>query len=122
MKKKTKRSSTKYPALNKSLNLKIRSELIDFDYVDKLSEEEKAWLNKFSEEYTNASFKKNKDGSFSRKNLHKGSLRNDCYNRNNWRNNDVYGVSKANDMLKDAKKMNNHLEESSKQIAGLIRG
>lgn len=37
---------------------RVRQELIDYDYLDQLSKEEKAWLNKFTDEYVNASFKR----------------------------------------------------------------
>lgn len=112
-KKRSLRSKSKHPGLKKSLNLKVRQELIDYDYIDKLTDEEKDWLNRFSEEYNGAKFKKTKTGKFSSKNLHKGEMRKDCYNRNNWRNNDVYSVEKAKNMLKDNKTMVSHLEEES---------
>ncbi len=76
-----KRESSKFPALDKSLNLKSRSDLIDYDYVHTLSEKDKKWLNQFTEEYTNAGIKKG------RKNLHSTkALKKDCYDRNNARN------------------------------------
>lgn len=54
---KNRRESLKYPALDPTFNLKSRFEVIDYDYLDELSEKEKAWLNNFTEEYTNANFK-----------------------------------------------------------------
>lgn len=83
LKKTSRRKKNKYPALNPGLNLKTRTDLIDYDYVDKLSPKEKAWLNKFTEEYVNASV----DPKNLKKNLHNTKeLKKDCYDRNNARN------------------------------------
>ena len=46
----------KYPALQQELNLKTRQDLLENDYLDKLSEKEKDWLNRFNEEYVNTNF------------------------------------------------------------------
>jgi hypothetical protein len=52
------------------------------DYLDKLTEAEKAWLNKFNGEFVNASFAEG-----NKKNLHKSrSQKKACYNSNNARN------------------------------------
>ena len=50
MKKRNKREKTKYSSLDRSKNLKSRRYLIDFDYLDKLSEEELSFLNKYVSE------------------------------------------------------------------------
>lgn len=55
-KKQTKRKKTKYPGLDPSVNTRIRHELLDCDYLDKLTEKEKQWLNTFNLEYVSASF------------------------------------------------------------------
>lgn len=66
-KKKTKRSQSKYPALDPSLNLKTRVENLDFDYINTLPEEwtdlatgkkynPKQYLNDFVNEYVHAEF------------------------------------------------------------------
>lgn len=52
----TRRSKTKYAGLKREVNLKSRQRLLDFDYLDKLSEEELEFLNKFSEEAIHANF------------------------------------------------------------------
>lgn len=84
--KKTRRSSQKYPALDPAYNLKRRSELIDQDYISKLSEKEKEWLNKFNEEWVNDTL----DRKNPKNNLHRTKkLRKDCDDRNNSRNRDV---------------------------------
>jgi len=85
-------------ALDPRYNLKIRQELIDYDYLNKLDEKERAWLNKFTEEYTNASFNTDKP-------LHKTKKRvKDCYTRNNHRNVCILGKAKANNNLQDIDK------------------
>jgi hypothetical protein len=88
----TKREMSKYPALDPSLNLRSRTELLDYDYLHKLDERELEWLNKFTEEYVNA----NIDTAKPKKNLHRNkTLRKDCYERNNSRNRDVLTRQKA---------------------------
>jgi hypothetical protein len=56
-KRKLRRNQVKHPALNSKYNSRILSEKIDYDYLDQLSEEEKDWLAKFTEEYHKASYK-----------------------------------------------------------------
>ncbi len=111
--KQSKRSNTAYPGLVKEVNLKIRQDLIDYDYIDKLSHEEKLWLSKFTDEYVGGAFKKDEDGSHSKDNIHSDSQRKDCYDRNNRRNNDIYAIKKSSDMLKDGEAVINYLEGSS---------
>lgn len=94
MKKTNRRSKIQYASLKPEYNLKTRRDLIDYDYLDKLSPKEKEWLAKFTEEYTNASFKKGK------KHLHKNKDgKKDCYDRNNARNRDIYTREKAQGSL-----------------------
>lgn len=89
---KNKREKAKYPALRPELNLKTRYELIDYDYVNNLAEEDKKWLNKFTEEYVNASLNSKELD----KNFHNtDKLKKDCYNRNNARNRDILTIIKA---------------------------
>lgn len=90
--KRNRRTEDTYPALKPKLNLKTRTELIDYDYLDKLSPDEKKWLNKFTEEYTNA----NLDYKNLSNNLHNTKeLKKDCTDRNNSRNRDILTRAKA---------------------------
>ena len=74
----------------RSLNPKSRWELLDFDYIDQLTEEEKDFLNKFAEEYIHGSFEN------TRKDLHKTKTsKRECYNRNNARNRDLYTLGRT---------------------------
>ena len=84
----TKRSRVKYPGLVKNVNTKVRQELIDHDYIDKLNDKEKEFLSNFNEEYLGANFQ------HKGKQLHKSKKRKrDCYNRNNARNRDIHSIS-----------------------------
>lgn len=89
--KENRRSKSKYPALQPNLNLKTRyDELTDFDYIHKLNDSEKEFLNSFLEEYVNAKL------NHPSKVLHDTQpLRKSCYDRNNSRNRDVYSRGKA---------------------------
>lgn len=51
------RSRAKNPALNPQYNPRKNREYVDYDYTEQLSDEEKAWLNDFTEEYYNAAVK-----------------------------------------------------------------
>lgn len=90
--KKNRRNKAQYPALHPELNLRSRTELLDYDYLDKLTDKEKSFLNKFTEEYVNASVDVKKKW----RNLHKTkeAIR-DCFNRNNARNRDILTQQKA---------------------------
>ncbi len=86
---KTKRSKQKYPALVKKFNSRVRQEYLDFDYLDQLTDEQKEWLNKFTEEELNASFK-NDETDFNQDKEEKRKI----YNKNNARNRCLYGQVK----------------------------
>jgi hypothetical protein len=94
-KKKNRRSNTKFPALNPALNLKTRTDLIDYDYLDQLSDKDKEWLNRFTEEYTHAKFR-HKGPKIQTKKEHIK----DSYDRNNSRNRDILTRVKATGKLK----------------------
>jgi hypothetical protein len=95
---KSRRSQQEHPDLDPKFNLRSRLELIDQDYLDKLSPEELKWLNQFNREYVSASL----DSENPRKNLHRNKkLRKSCYDQNNSRNRDVLTRAKAAKLLID---------------------
>jgi len=58
------------------------------DYLDGLSPEDKAWMNKFIKEYYDGNVKKGDPDV-----LHNtDELRRDCYNRKNRQNRDLYSI------------------------------
>lgn len=82
--------------LNRTYMPRVRKEFVDMDYLKELSQEERAWLSKFSNEYYGRSLSKDKP----HRNLHKTKeLIKDCSDRNNRQNNDLYGVTQANGLL-----------------------
>jgi hypothetical protein len=86
-KQKTPRNKEKYPALNFKRQVKTRLDQLDIDYVAKLNDEEKDFLNRFLEETVITNFK------------HKGpkiySDPKPFYNSNNARNKCIYTGAKA---------------------------
>lgn len=99
-----KRRKEKYPALKPQLNLKTRYELIDYDYVDQLTDKEKDWLNKFTEEYTNANFN-HKGPKIQKKKKHEK----ESYDRNNSRNRCILTRVKAQNKDVDLYSLENEL-------------
>lgn len=95
-KKETRRSRQSYPELDPRYNLKTRADLIDQDYLHKLSDKELQWLNKFNKEEISASF----DTKNLNKNLNKSKkARKRCYDSNNARNRDILSKAKASNQL-----------------------
>jgi uncharacterized protein YdaT len=99
-KKRLSRSQEKYPALQRSLNLKTRRYYIEPDYINgvtgvegkqairALTDEEKSWLNRFYKEYIIASFENNDND------LHNTTdKRREIYRENNHRNKCLYNVA-----------------------------
>lgn len=95
-KKKTRRSEVKYPALDPKYMPKVRQEYADIDYVDQLTEDEKAWLNKFIDEELNASFKNDE-----RDLTQDPEKKREIYANNNARNRCLYGITKASNLVSD---------------------
>lgn len=97
-KKPTRRSKQEYPDLDPKYNLKTRADLLDQDYLHRLSPKEMAWLNKFNKEEISASF----DAKNPNKNLNKSKrARKRCYDSNNARNRDILTRAKAANQLDD---------------------
>ena len=106
-KKKTRRKNKKFAALDPAYTPKVRKEYLDMDYIDKLSEKEKIWLNKFMEESLNASFEKD-----NKKNIIKSKKeRKKIYNENNARNRCMYSVAKA------SRKLDEYVYENHEEIS-----
>ncbi len=108
----TRRNRFKYSALEKTANLKTRQDEIDDvkTYFDKLSPEEKDWMNRFMEEEVHADFRH--DGPILNKSK-KDKKR--IYNKNNARNRCTYTKEKAKGMLDNFGKledMENVLQEN----------
>jgi hypothetical protein len=75
---------------------RVRKELVDMDYLKDLSEKDRQWIEKFSREYYGGSL----NTESPRKNLHKSKAKiKECFDRNNKQNNDLFGVTKANNLL-----------------------
>lgn len=81
---------------------RVRAELIDYDYLNKLNPEDLRWLAQYTDEAVGASIEKDKNGKVKPGHIHtKPEHVKECYDANNRRNNDVYGVSRANNMTYD---------------------
>lgn len=108
--KKQRRDKVKYPSLDVRFNTRIRQEYTDLDYVNKLDDTkkvhklpngqmvtEKEWMSIFMSEWNNASVPKQAEASKGK--LHRSKKRiKECTDRNNDRNNDVYGIAKARNL------------------------
>lgn len=91
-KKVIKRSRGHNPGLKKGKFSRIKQEYFDQDYIDKLSDKDKAWLSQFNDEWLGAN---TKDARF-----HKSKkAKKRCNDQNNARNRDVYSNTRATGRL-----------------------
>lgn len=92
--KKSRRVKSKFSALKKEYTLKTRLELLDYDYVDKLSDKDKQWLANFTDEYLHVNF------NHSGKKFYKSKTKKrEIYNQNNSRNRDIFAREMAQNKL-----------------------
>lgn len=89
-----KKKSKKRYGISGRTQKKIRKDLFDQDYLDKLSNKELDWLDKFNREFNQADFE-----SPGRPHHRTKADRKICYDRNNARNRDSYSRAKARDAL-----------------------
>jgi hypothetical protein len=90
--------NTKYT--KKSNVPKVRKDLIDADYLDQLSEDEYLWYAQFTNEWAGAAISKTKGGNVKRGHIHTTNQQaKELYDANNRRNNDIHGVTSANNLL-----------------------
>ena len=103
MAKKRKRDLVKYPGLDKRFFSKIKQEYHDIDYAHKLSDKDQKWLSQFMEENLGAQLnEKTLKNKYNKKPIHKSKAqKKDCYDRNNARQRDIYGLSRATGKLND---------------------
>lgn len=84
---------------------RVRRELLDYskEFLNDLKEnhpEEYRYLAQFTDEHTAGSISKDSKGRVKAGHIHKTkALAKECYDANNRRNNDVLGVTKANNLL-----------------------
>lgn len=96
------KKNVRLKSLDKAYQPRTRKELIDYDYIDKLSPEEKELIAQFTDEYYGGAVGKTKTGRIKAGHIHNTkALAKDCYDRNNRQNNDVLGVSKANSLVSE---------------------
>ncbi len=89
-KQKIPRHREKYPALNFKRQVKTRLDQLDMDYVDKLSDSEKEWLNAFLEETVITNFQHKGKKFYKTK-----KARSEHYGSNNARNRCMFTKAKA---------------------------
>lgn len=111
--KKKKRDVNPHPGLDKKLFSKVKQEYHDIDYAHKLDNEAKAWMSQFMEEHLGANLDEERiKDKYNKEPLHKTKAhRKDCFDRNNARQRDIYGVNKATGTLDSFDKAIEYLDD-----------
>lgn len=112
---KKKRDVKQYPGLDRKLFSRVKQEYHDIDYAHKLSDDDKAWMSQFMEEHLGANLDEERlDNKYGNEPFHNTrELRKDCFDRNNARQRDIYGLNKATGTLDSFDKAIEYLEDLS---------
>lgn len=113
--KKSARDKTKFAGLKPHFSLKRRADLLDFDYINKLNDKEKAWLNAFIEEEVHSKF--NHDG---RKLNKTKKAKRKIYNANNARNRCIFTRAKASHLLDTLYDSNDYQNQIGGDLLDLV--
>ena len=82
-------------------NTRVRREHLDADYLKNISKEDLEWYAQFIDESVGGAVEKTKAGKIKAGHIHNTpELAKQCYDDNNRRNRDIYGVTRANGLLK----------------------
>lgn len=100
LKRKRLKKNVRMDALVPQKNPRVRREHLDADYLKKLPPEILKYYAQFVDEYIHGSIKKDKMGRVITGHLHNtNELAKKCVDANNYRNNDVYSVGRANNFV-----------------------
>jgi len=102
---------------------RLRRQFIDYDYIKKLSPEEREFLAKFTDEYYGGGgFKRGEDGKFDyTDNVHKtDELRRDCYNKNNQNQRCIYSLAKTTNKVYELEEAITKAENSGENLQDLF--
>lgn len=95
------------------MNAKTRHDLLDADYLHKLTPQELEWYARFTAEWVSGAFEKSKDGdTYSEKNLHESiEQRRELWRANNARNRCTFTINKATNHLVSYEDFVDRIEE-----------
>lgn len=94
------KKNVRLDALNPRLNPRVRREHLDADYLNTLPPDVLKWYAQFIDEYTHASIKKDSRGRVVSGHIHNTkALAKKCGDANNYRNNDLFSVGRANNFV-----------------------
>jgi hypothetical protein len=84
--------------------------MVDYDYRDQLSDEEKDWLDKFTDEYYC-------NGHTKKDSLHEESHKKELFDKTNAENRDLFGVSSCSGLITEMSEDEvDQLEESKESV------
>lgn len=107
-------------SLSPKKNRKVLRDLIDYDYLDKLSPDNLDYLEQFSKETYTASFDHKNTGFKRRKPLNNREQQKILYKENNRRNQDILAIKKGSNMIDEIKDYQQVEENREDKLIALL--